>query len=325
MKMPAFVHDHPFDPSYGYDFEALQSVGCPDEPQDYQEFWKNLYQTSMGIDLRLAVNRRQDLDKDDIEVYEALYDSWEGLRVGAFLTRRAGSTPKRGVVIGHGYGGREQPEYEIPVPYDGWAAFPCARGFGLSGHEHLPAEAHTHVVHGIERKETYLHLGSVVDYWLAVSVLQDVMEDESAGIDYVGGSFGGGIGAMMLAWEKRVSRGCLVVPSFGNHPLRLSLQCAGSGESVRQYAQLHPEVTGVLSYFDAAIAAKYITIPMLIVNALFDPAVPPPGQFAVYNAISSSKQLHVIPAGHFDGYPAQSTHDHEAFLAQRRFFTLEET
>ena len=34
--------------------------------------------------------------------------------------------------------------------------------------------------------------------------------------------------------------------------------------------------------------------------ARFDPAVPPPGQFAVYNALAGPKELFVLRAGHFD-------------------------
>jgi cephalosporin-C deacetylase len=44
---------------------------------------------------------------------------------------------------------------------------------------------------------------------------------------------------------------------------------------------------------------------MHVAAALFDPAVPPAGQFAVYNAIPGCKKLFTLDAGHFD-YPAQA-------------------
>ena len=31
-----------------------------------------------------------------------------------------------------------------------------------------------------------------------------------------------------------------------------------------------------------------------------NPAVPPPGQFAIYNALAGPKELYVLGAGHFD-------------------------
>ena len=100
------------------------------------------------------------------------------------------------------------------------------------------------------------------------------------------------------------------MPSFGHHPLRLTMQCNGSGESVRQYAMKNPRIAReVLPYFDAAIAAQFISTPTLVAPALFDPAVPPPGQFAVYNAMNGKHALHVMPAGHFEYKGIGAAHD----------------
>ncbi|MEX0886564.1 MAG: acetylxylan esterase [Phycisphaeraceae bacterium] len=126
----------------------------------------------------------------------------------------------------------------------------------------------------------------------------------------MGGSFGGGIGALALAWDRRFRAAALRVPSFGNHPLRVTLPCTGSGESVRQYIAAHRDgdVLGVLAYFDAASAARWLTTPTLCECALFDPAVPPPGQFAVHNELAGPRELVVRQAGHFD-YAEQAADD----------------
>ncbi len=60
-----------------------------------------------------------------------------------------------------------------------------------------------------------------------------------------------------------------------------------------------------MQYFDAATAASFIRQPTMVAPALFDPAVPPPGQFAVYNAIPGKKKLFVKTAGHF-GWPGEA-------------------
>ena len=49
---------------------------------------------------------------------------------------------------------------------------------------------------------------------------------------------------------------------------------------------------------DAATAARYMKQPVHCACALFDPTVPPAGQFAVYNALGGPKQLFVLTAGH---------------------------
>lgn len=70
---------------------------------------------------------------------------------------------------------------------------------------------------------------------------------------------------------------------------------------MRRYVQKHPEALEVLRYYDAAVAASYFTVPVFVSCSLFDPAVPPPGQFAIYNAISGvEKELFEEPAGHFE-------------------------
>jgi cephalosporin-C deacetylase len=105
---------------------------------------------------------------------------------------------------------------------------------------------------------------------------------------------------MALACDTRFTRAYLDMPSFGNHPLRVTLPCVGSGESVRRLYASRPQILDVLRYFDAATAAQYISTPTMVSPALFDPAVPPPGQFSIYNAISAPKHLCVRQAAHFD-------------------------
>jgi cephalosporin-C deacetylase len=98
------------------------------------------------------------------------------------------------------------------------------------------------------------------------------------------------------------------------------MPCTGSGESVRRYHAAHPEVIDVLRHFDAATAAARITIPVQVAAALFDPAVPPPGQFAVYNALPGPRDLVVLATGHVED--AESVVEQRSLLAaQRRFLT----
>jgi cephalosporin-C deacetylase len=109
---------------------------------------------------------------------------------------------------------------------------------------------------------------------------------------------------MALACDKRYTRAFLDVPAFGQFPLRAQgegWKCTGSWESLRLYKRRRPEILDVLAYFDSAVAARYITTPVLAACALFDPAVAPAGQFAVYNALHGHKELFVREAGHFAG------------------------
>jgi cephalosporin-C deacetylase len=70
---------------------------------------------------------------------------------------------------------------------------------------------------------------------------------------------------------------------------------------VRRHHDAHPEVEKVLGFFDAAVAASRITAPVYCCPARFDPSVPPPGQWAVANALGGPHEIVSLMAGHFDG------------------------
>lgn len=300
LTMPRFDHDIPFDPTYGYDVAGLLAVAPPDnEPDDFAAFWQATYEQAMAIKLNIT-RRHIDSPWPEVHLYEVEYDSLDGVRIGGWMLVPVDETAiEAGMVVGHGYGGREGPV--APRRMDRQVTLlPCARGFHRSAHDNLPSDAAWHVIHGIDQRETYLHRGCVADYWLAVSVICELYPQAASRLFYEGGSFGGGIGAMMMAWDTRLVGGSLHVPSFGNHPLRVSLDCRGSGAAVRVAYQHKPAVLDVLAYYDAATAAKYIRVPVTYVCAMFDPAVPPPGQFCVFNAQPTPKALYIHNSGHFD-------------------------
>ncbi len=291
-------HSFPFDPTYGYLMESLLGVGAPPAPSGFEEFWRGTYDATRRIAPR-PTRRETRIEHPSRRVELIEYDSLDGFRVGGWLVTPRDGQVRSGVVVGHGYGGREAPDLtgpDEPVA----KLFPCARGFHRSARPELPNNASAHVIFGIESRDTYLHRACVADLWAGVTTLLELFPHLGERMSYVGGSFGGGMGALAVPWDRRITRAALDVPSFGNHPLRLSMQCNGSGESVRWYAQAHPEVIEVLKYFDSATAAGFINIPTLVGAARFDPAVPPPGQFAVFNALAGEKKLFVRTASHFD-------------------------
>jgi cephalosporin-C deacetylase len=311
------THDLPFNPTYGYDLAALQRVGAPDGPADFASFWQDMYNRTLAVAPKPAMRELRVSDSGKTRIFEIEYDSLDGFRVGGWLTLPVNGNATRGIVLGHGYGGRDWPSDDVFVQNVA-AIFPCGRGFNRSARADLPNNGARHVLYGIESRDTYMHGKCVADLWQAVSALNELVP-KLAFVDYSGTSFGGGLGAMAIAWEPRFRRAFLDVPSFGNHPLRLTLQCNGSGEAVRAHYKHHPEVVDVLQYFDAATAAKHVKIPTMVAAAQFDPAVPPPGQFAVYNALHEPKQLFVRQTGHFAN-PAETAENETVLSAVNEWF-----
>jgi len=311
---------YPFDPGYGYRLEQLLEVEPPGIPDGFLARWRMRYRRAVAQAPR---PRLQDtgVSRDGWRVFDLYFDSTDSVTVGGWLLLPESGEIRRGMVISHGYGGRAEPDWHWPLA-DSALLFYCCRGLSRSPHPPVSNEPRWHVLHDIDKPQQYILGGCVEDTWLATSVLLRLFPHLEGHLGFVGSSFGGGIGAMMLAVESRISRAHLHVPSFGHQPLRMQLPTYGSADSVQRFARAHPELAAAtLPWYDAAVSARFIEIPVLCACARYDPMVAPPGQFAIYNALQAEKQLYVLSAGHHD-YPCrdaeeqQLRNDLEAFFAE---------
>ncbi|MFW6599851.1 hypothetical protein ACQBAU_11030 [Propionibacteriaceae bacterium Y2011] len=304
--------DHGFDPTHGYSVADLLTVGAPaDPPADFAEFWQGVYAEALAVDPDPRLGPWRELTADEVggpvrpgqQVADLLLTSLDGVRLGGWVVRGEGETT-RALVQGHGYGGRSNPGQ---APVNTLSVQPVARM--LPGSPDGGIDAWTHVLIGIESRHTSSLVGSTADMWAGVTVA--TMLAPGLPVGYAGGSFGGGIGALALPHDPRITAAQLTVPSFGNQPLRLRLRCTGSGRALTEYHLQHPEVErDVLAYLDSATAATLTTIPVMVIAAAADPAVPPPGQFAVATSMAGPTWLHVVAAGHAS-WPEQPANDAE--------------
>lgn len=290
------------------------------EPADFDGFWQETFEAfgTGAVDWQTA---RELEPSDTHRVSEIRFHSSAGEYSVAFvMVPHARSAIRRGLVIGHGYGGRTGPDMER-VPPDTAAILPCAPGTHSGVHSRFPSDPDEHVLSGIAHRETYSHRFAAADVWRAATVLTDIAPEVAGALDFSGGSFGGGIGAMALPWDARFRRAVLDVPSFGNHTIRLTRRCTGSGEAVRRHVQRHPEARAVLAYFDAETAARRLHIPVHVSAAVRDPAVDPRGQFAVYHALPGPRRLGVRAYGHLAG-PIAEAADRRALIDGIDFLAL---
>ena len=313
-----FRHPYSFDPAHGHNLSALLDIAAPPEPADFAPIWRDLYARARSVTVAPTL-RELPSPQPQTRVFDLAFTSLDGVRIGGWLTRPRTGPVERGVVVSHGYGGRDEPDFHLPFRRAA-LIFPCARGLSRSARADIPGDPYSHVLHGIQQRESYVHGRCAADtVWCAASALLELFPMAAQRLDYLGISFGGGIGALALPWDERFHSGHLNVPSFGHHPLRLNLPCVGSGEAVRGYQRQTGRALDTLRYFDAASAARHLQIPMHIAAARFDPAVPPPGQFAIHNALAGHKELFVLQAGHFD-HPGSVTENARLLDALAYFF-----
>lgn len=310
MSSSAFVHAYDFDPAYGMDLAQLLAILPPDPPDDFAVFWRRRYEAALALEARPRIHARGQVVGNHV-VHDLRYCSTDGVEIGGWLLAPRSGPARRGVVIGHGYGGRTAPEEPMGLD-DAVLLFPCFRGMGRSLVAGISQDPFLHVLHGIEERNRYILGGCVDDLWLGVSALLALFPEVAGRVACLGISFAGGIGALAAPWDQRIDRLHLHAPTFGHQALRMSLPSVGSCEAVRGYQRNHRfNVMETLAYYDAASAARHLRIPTLVAAALFDPAVPPPGQFAIHNAIPAPlRRLFLLEACHFD-YPDKEARELE--------------
>ncbi|PSL37630.1 cephalosporin-C deacetylase [Labedella gwakjiensis] len=310
------------DGGYGYDLAALLAVPPVPPPRGFEERWRTWFDEARAVDpdpLSAPIGR---IGGREVSVVDHVVA--DGLRLrGWFAGTVGGVEAAVGIVHGHGYGGRAAPGFER-VPDDAVAFFPLARGLGsLNAGVGAPTPEGGHVLFGIESVDAYALGRCAVDLWHAASALHAIAGSHLP-LYSIGESFGGGIGALALPWDDRVVGATLIVPSFGQYDIRLALPCEGSGERVRHHVAEHPGARDVLRFFDASTAAAFARVPVRVECALRDRSVPPPGQFAVANAVALAEErgdgaeleLDVQPAGHAE-YPGIDEVHRAAFAATR--------
>ena len=307
-----------FDPSYGYSLAQLLTVSTPKEPKNFDDFWQVRYQHALTLDPKPQTTLLNN-NEQGWQVFEISYNSSDDFPIRGWLLIPSDGVIKRGFVIGHGYGGRDAPDFHLPFK-DAVLFFPCFRGLGLSVHPSISSDPYWHIQHNLHNRDHYVLGACVDDLWLGVSALLQLFPALSGHLGYLGISFGGGIGALALAWEQRIARGHLNMPTFGHHPLRLRLLTRGSTQGLQHFYSTHKKQTlQVLRYYDAALAAKRITMPIHCACAVFDPYVAPPAQFAIYNTLAGEKSLFVLMAGHHQ-YPEQQQQQQELLVELDAFF-----
>ena len=253
--------EYGFDPTYGYSLQQLLVVKAPKEPKDFDNFWQTRYQKALTVAPQ-PQTRILNENKLGWRLFEISYTSTDNFTIRGWLLLPSSGVIKRGFIVGHGYGGRDEPDFHLSFK-DAALLFPCFRGLALSAQPSISSEPYYHVLHNINQVDRYILGGCVEDVWLAVSALLHLFPDTAGHLGYLGVSFSGGIGALALAWEQRIARGHLNTPTFGHHPLRLRLATRGSAHSLQQFYRTHKKQTlKTLRYYDAALAAKRITMPM---------------------------------------------------------------
>jgi cephalosporin-C deacetylase len=130
---------------------------------------------------------------------------------------------------------------------------------------------------GIEDPYRYYHRRTLQTAMRAVDYLctrEDVDPDK---IIVFGGSQGGGLSLLTAAIDKRIDAMVATVPAFCNNASRPDSHI--------------PHVSRTMSYYDAALAAKFIEVPALIGVGFIDGTCLPSNVYSAFNNITGPKRI----------------------------------
>ncbi len=311
------VTENESDPMQEFTLEQLHGITPPPLSPEFRTFWSHRFLCAKSVSTNPELIK-SDHRHPDFDIFDVQFASTDNLLLGGWWATPRKQRIRRAIVVGHGYGGRDSPDFRLGLSETAFL-FPCCRGISRSRSPEIPESSDQHVLHGIESPDTYVIGGCVEDLWCSVSAIESLCPEVTGRIGFMGISFSGGLGALAIPWDHRISRAHLNVPTFGNMPLRLELPTLGSAASIQNHAKKHPDLIETLRYFDAASAASLSTIPIHVAAALVDPVVAPPTQFSIFNAIRSDKRLFVLDAGHLD-YPRAHEQEKELLDQLREFF-----
>lgn len=288
---------YPFDPSYGHTLSTLLEVDAPQTPEDFSTFWQHCFEKTQRLEPQPQI-KQSGRSVGDFTLYDLTFHSTDGIIIQGWVLVPISQPVNKVMIVGHGYGGCDEPNGNVPL-LDCAYLYLCYRGISRSRIKGIPDNPNYHVLYNIHDRDQYIMRGCVEDTWMAVSAAEKLFPLAKEHIGLMGISLSGGLGALAVPWDKRIKKAHLHVPTFGHQRLRLTLPSLGSANAVQKFYAQHPELLSqTLDYYDAAIAAQYIKIPVHVAAALADPYVAPPGQFAIYNNLVSERTLFVLEKGH---------------------------
>jgi cephalosporin-C deacetylase len=280
-----------------YQLNDLLKVESGEAPDGFKEFWENKSHEAILVKPEFSL-KDTETQIHGFNVFTCQYNTTDGFEIGGWVLIPIEKRAKRAIVMIHGYGGWEKPDFDFPF-FNAIYFFPCCRGISRSRNKVIPERPDWHVLYNIDKPDEYILGGCVQDVWVGISGLLRMFPFLTDHIGIIGESFGGGIGAFVAAFDSRVKKAHLRVPTFGNNKVRLKIPCHGSGDAVKKAFYQNPElIEETLKFYDASVGAGFIKIPTHFACALKDEVVPPPGQFSIFNGVKKRKKLFVLDEGH---------------------------
>ncbi len=298
-------------------------------PVDFDDYWARALRELEATDPQHELRPAAGLSVREAECFDLWFTGVGGARIYAkyIRPRRAGRHPA--VLQFHGYSGNSGDWFDkLGWAAEGFcfAAMEC-RGQGGKSEDNTAVKGTTyrgHIIRGLDdpdpRKLAFRQI--FLDTAQLARVVMGLPEVDSDRVGCCGGSQGGGLALACAALEPRIRRVAPVYPFLCDYRRTWEMDLAKEAyEELRSFFrwfdprhEREEEVFTKLGYIDCQHLAPRIQAEVLMFTGLMDTICPPSTQFAVYNKITSSKDIVIYPDFGHEWLPGQADRTLNFFL-----------
>ncbi|MBI50180.1 MAG: hypothetical protein CL781_02455 [Chloroflexi bacterium] len=266
------------------------------KPSDFDSFWDEVLGELDAIELNPICEKDELRSDTDVEVFQAYYDSLDGLRVSAWYAKPRNSSQKLpAIILMPGY------QSDPPIPKE-WArkGYACIsvnpRGKVRSRLQFDPGYPGL-LTYGILDRNIYSYRGFYADAWRAVDFLLSRPDVDSSRIGVAGSSQGGGLTIVTSAFRKEIKAASAGAPYLCGFKDAIKLTDSYPYQEINDYINyfkgVDNQVFETLQYFDGINFAHKIDCPIVMNIGLRDNVCPPETGYSLFNQIKSvNKKLY---------------------------------
>lgn len=287
--------------------------GTGKKPNGFDAFWDARCRLLDQVNLEWVVNPCESEDQVRMKVYRLSFKSFDGARITAKMCLPISDGPVPCVLQFHGYPGASRPYFEHASFIDAGIAviaMDCRGQGGLSTDVGgvVGTTVAGHLVTGIDDKlENMLYVKIYSDVVLLSKLVTQLEGIDPKRIMVNGASQGAALAIVCAALNPTITKGAFLYPFLSDFERVIAMDLDEVAyEGLRYYSRWF-DPDGIrqeiwferLGYIDVRHFATRIQCPVLFGISLDDSICPPSTQFAVYNAISTTKKLFRYPGkGH---------------------------
>jgi cephalosporin-C deacetylase len=290
--------------------ELREYRGINPKPADFDAFWSRALAELDATDPQPELIPSTVLQASGVETFDLFFTGVGGARIYAkYLRPSAPAKPSPALLLFHGYTGQSG-DWMEKLPYVGQgfavAALDC-RGQGGRSDDAGGVRGPTlngHMIRGLNDSPDKLLFRQIfLDTVQLARVLSGFDEVDGTNLSCMGASQGGALAIACAALEPAIRRCVSVFPFLSDFKRVWEMDLAKDAYAelrnfMRQFDPVHEreeEIFTKLGYIDVHHLAPRITARVFMGITLMDNICPPSTQFAVFNAITSGKDIVIYP------------------------------